>query len=214
MQHGPAGRQRIGRGAGRRGDDEPVCALVGDEVPVHLHAQLHHARGRSAVDHHIVERASLEHAFAAAHDTRMHQRAQVFLVVAFQHGCEGGLEALERNVGDEAQPALVDADQRRAVAGQPAAHAQHGAVATHHQSQIALAADRVHVQHRIAFQSRVGGGLGFQHHFAVSVPQELGDALEYLQRAAGGRRPVGALVFAYERDAPERRLHEEITSLK
>ena len=75
---------------------------------------------------------------AVAHHLRVHQAAVVFLVLAAQHGGQRGLVVVERDVGDEAQPALVDADQRHAVARQLAADAQHGAVAADHQAEIAL----------------------------------------------------------------------------
>ena len=70
----------------------------------------------------------------------------VFLVLAAQHGLERGAVLVQRNVGDEAQAALVDADQRHAVARELPADAQHGAVAAHHQAQVALRADGRNVQ--------------------------------------------------------------------
>jgi len=91
--------------------------LVGDETAIHLHPQLHHARGAAPVDHHIVHGQGLEHAFIAPHHAGFDQRAAVFFVAAFQHGLQRGLEVLiQRDVGDKAQAPLVDADQRRAVA--------------------------------------------------------------------------------------------------
>ena len=116
MQQRPAGRQRIGRRAGGRRDDQAVGALVGHEVPADRHAQLDHARGGAAVDHHVVHGQRVEHDCAVAHHLRMHQAAMVFLVLAGQHRDQRGLVVVERNVGDEAEPAAVDADQRHAVA--------------------------------------------------------------------------------------------------
>ena len=51
-------------------------------------------------------------------------------------------EPVEGDVGDEAEPALVDADQRRAVAGELAGDAEHGAVAAEHDRDVAGGAQR------------------------------------------------------------------------
>ncbi|KAG0735323.1 hypothetical protein G6F24_018742 [Rhizopus arrhizus] len=51
------------------------------------------------------------------------------------------MRVLQRNVGDEAQPPVVDADQRHAEGRQVAARAQHGAVAAHHDGQRRALAD-------------------------------------------------------------------------
>ena len=52
-----------------------------------------------------------------------------------------GLRVLQRDVGDEAQPPMVDADQRHAEGRQVARRAQHGAVAAHDHRQRGVLAD-------------------------------------------------------------------------
>jgi hypothetical protein len=145
----------------------------------------------------------------------VHQRARVFLVIAGQHRGQGGLVAVERDVGNKAQPPLVDAHQRRAVAGQPPPHAEHGAVAAHHQTQIALATNAVDVQRGVAGQPHLVGRLVFQRQLAALLCNEARDVFERLaqrvESGAGGR----LLVFANERDVAEKGfVHRAITPSK
>jgi hypothetical protein len=112
VQQRPAGRQRVGGGAGGRGDDQAVGALVGHEVAVHLHPQLHHAGRAAAVDHHVVHGGGLEHAAAVApHAGRIRLRWSSSYSPR-RMGQQWVSKSCQRNVGDEAQPALVDAHQR------------------------------------------------------------------------------------------------------
>jgi heat-inducible transcriptional repressor len=215
VQQRPAGGQRIGGGAGGRGDDQAVGALAGDEVAVDLDPQFDHAGGGAAVDHHVVHGQRLEHALAVAHHAGVHQRALVFLVLAGQHGRQHGAVLVQRDVGDEAQPALVDADQGHAVAGQLAADAQHGAVAAHHQAQVAVRADGGDIQHRgVAGHARVAGGVAFHHHLAALGRQELRNVLQRGAVEAATRRRHRGVVLADQRDLPEDGFHRQITSLK
>ncbi|MNV65639.1 hypothetical protein D3C71_1583480 [compost metagenome] len=215
MHHRPAGRQRVGRRARGRGDDQAVGALVGDEVAADFHAQLDHARSAAAVDHDIVHGQGFEHQLIAAHHARADHRPQVFLVFPLQHGREGGLVIFERNVRDEAQAAMVDADQRRAVARQMAADAQHGAVAADDQAQVAIRAQAVDVHGAIALDAGIRRRIGIDNDFAPLLGDKAGDILEGLAHtvragAGGGWR----LVFPYQCDSAELRRHFEITSLK
>jgi hypothetical protein len=143
-------------------------------MAVHLDPQLHHARGGAAVDHHIVHGQCVEHTMPVAHDTGMHQAAVVFLVGAAQHRQQRGLVSVQRDVGDEPQAPLVDADQRHAVARQLAADAQHRAVAAHHQAQVALAPMASRPAWRSLRDAHVGGGLALERHLAALGMQEMG----------------------------------------
>jgi hypothetical protein len=103
-------------------------------MAINIHTQLHHARRSATVNHHIVHRQRVKHAFALAHDFALNQAAVVFLKLAHQHGFEHGLVAFKRDIGDKPQTSLVDANQRHAVGRKLAANAQHRAVTAHHQA--------------------------------------------------------------------------------
>ena len=149
MKQWAAGRKGVGSGAGGGGNDQAVGPLVRHKVAVHLNAQLHHARGGAPAHRHIVHGQCIKHAVAIAHDFGMHQAAMVFLMLAAQHGGKRFLKAFKGYVSDEAQAPLVYADQRHAKAGQLSANAQHGAVASHHQPQIALGTNGRHIQYGV-----------------------------------------------------------------
>ena len=147
-------------------------------MTIDLDPQLHHARGAAPVDHHIVHGQRAEHAALVAHDLGLQQAAVFGLVMALQHGQQHILVTEQRNVGDKAQPPLVDAHQRQAEAGHLAANAQHGAVAPNDQTQITLRADLGHLQHVVSVQARVRGGFLVQHHVAALPCQELGHIVQ------------------------------------
>jgi hypothetical protein len=138
---------------------------------------------------------------AVAHDLRVHQAAVVFLVLAGQHRDQRGLVVVERNVGDEAEPAAVDADQRNAVAGELPADAEHGAVAADHQAEVAALADFLDRQ-RLVARERRGAVVGvvflacraLDEHLATLRFEEGADALPSRRRAhppVRGRRKPG-----------------------
>ena len=140
---------------------------------------------------------------AVAHHAGAHQGAVVHLVVAGQHGGQCGFVLFEADVGNKPQPPGVDADQRHLVARQLAAYAQHGAVATYHQGQVAMGANAVYIHGGVVAQARVGGGVGLDHHLAALVHQIMGNLV---QRFAGrGPRSAGAggLVLADQSDMPK-----------
>ena len=173
VHQGATDRQRICGGPCGRSDDQAVGALVGHKPPVDLDPQLDHARGAPPIDHHIVHGQRAEHAALVTHDVSLQQAAVLGLVVALKHGQQHRLVALQGNVGDEAQPPLVDAHQRQAMTGHLTAYAEHGAVASYHQAQIALRADLGHLQHRVLVQAGVRSGFLVQHHIAALPGQEL-----------------------------------------
>jgi hypothetical protein len=109
--------------------------------------------------------------------------AMVFFVFAVQHGAQAGFKITQRNVGDETQPPLVDAHQRHFVARQLPANAQHGAIASHDQGQIAVGAYGGHVQHMVVGEPGVARGVVLQNHFAAFVVQKVGNALNGVARA-------------------------------
>ena len=133
-------------------------------MTIDLDTQFHHARRGAAIHHHVVHCQGVENALAIAKHLTLDQRTPVFFERAMQHGRQGGFEILQRNVGDEAQTPLVDADQRRTKGGQLPTNAQHGAVAAHHQSQIARGSNTLWVQGRVAGDSAALRCLGLQRH--------------------------------------------------
>ena len=91
----------------------------------------------------------------------------VFLVLAAQHGRQSGREIAIGDVGNEAQPALVDANQWHAQVRQLAADAQHGAVAAHHQRQVTLGAYARHIEHGVTGDAHVMGSVVLKNHLAA-----------------------------------------------
>ena len=113
-------------------------------MAIHLDPQLDHARGCAPVDHHIIHRQRGVHAMPIPHDLCLDQVALVLLVNTPQHRLQCQFEVVERDIRNKTQAALVDADQWNPVLRQLASDTQHGAVAPHHQAQVAGLADFGH----------------------------------------------------------------------
>ena len=111
------------------------------ERAVQLDADFDHAAAAGAVEHHVVQRGGRIQLLFAAPGAALEQHAFLDLEAAFQHARQRGLRVLQRDVGDEAQPPMVDADQRHAEGRQVARRAQHGAVAAHDHRQRGVLAD-------------------------------------------------------------------------
>ena len=97
--------------------------------------------------------------------------------MALQNGEERIFIAAVGDVGDEAEPPLVDADDRDVVAGELAPDAQQRAVAPHHQSQIASGAELRNIQHRMLGEAGVERGFPLQRHIATLVVQKVNDVI-------------------------------------
>ena len=214
VEHRPARRQCVGSGARGRGNDQTICPLIGHKVAIHLDPQLDHARGGTAVDHHIVHGQGVKNANPFAPHLGMHQGAPIFLIQTFQHGGQGGLVAIQGNVGDEAQAALVDANQGHARRGQAPTKAEHRAVAAHHQGHIAVLGNAVHIQGAQALQAGVVGGFLFQANAAAQAGQKGGDVLQNIAHAGQLGGALGIGVFTNQGDLLKANGHGEITSLK
>jgi redox-sensitive bicupin YhaK (pirin superfamily) len=83
-----------------------------------------------------------------------------------------------RHVGDEAQPALVDAHQRQVVARQLARDAEHGAVAAHHHRQVAVLAHLVDGQGVEVGDAGGWRGVALERDLQALAHQEMGDLLQ------------------------------------
>ncbi len=137
---------------------------------------------------------------AVALHAAFEHRPLLLVELAGEDRRQRGLEVVERDVGDEAEPALVDADQRRAVAGEPAGDAEHGAVAAEDDGDVAGGAERVGVEHGVGVDAGVGRGLFLDRDRDPLVDEEAGDLLELFAHAAG-------LELADERSVPEAGRH-------
>jgi hypothetical protein len=111
----------------------------------------------------------------------------LLLVLAAQHRCQRLAKAIDRDVGDEAQAALVDADERYVEARQLACDAQHRAVAADHDSHVALAPEVIGLDGVIARQAGGQGGGPFERHVQPLAGEELGHLVEQFAHALGLR---------------------------
>ena len=82
------------------------------------------------------ERERLVAVAVGTHDDGREQRSPFFEIPPGQHGVKRRLHPGERNVGQESQAALVDADQRHVERRQPARDREHRAVAAQHDRQV------------------------------------------------------------------------------
>ena len=84
----------------------------------------------------------------------------------------------DRHIGDEAQPALVDAHHRQIKTRQLAGDAQHRAVAAHHDRQIALGANLVQRERIKIGHAGVERGLVLERHLQPEPDQKVRDLFE------------------------------------
>ena len=178
----------------------PSARHLGDEVAVDLDAQLDHAGARAAADDDVVEREALEDARAVALDVALEHGALLVLEIAGQDGCERALVLAQADVGDEAQAPLVDADERRAVAGELAGDAEHGAVTADDDGDVARFAERARGEPGVGVDAGVGGGAFLERHRQAVADQEGGHRLELFADALG-------VELADQRSVPEAGRH-------
>jgi hypothetical protein len=154
-----------------------------------VHAQLGHAGEAAAVHDHVVEGERVVDRVAVAGDARFQQRALLALERAGEQLRHDLLHVRERDVGDEAEPPVVDADQRRTVGRKLPPDAEHRAVAAEHDGDVRARADLGGLQRGVAGSADLVGGLSLEHH----VEAELRDGLrERRQRLADTLRVAAA----------------------
>ena len=139
----PVGRQRVGRRAGGRRDDHAVGALGVDELAVDAQVEFDHPAQLALVDHHVVEGHRVEHPLSAAQHLGIEQDAGFFSVAPLEDLADLVEGDLAGDVGEKAQPALIDARQRHVVRSEPAGAVEQGAVTAEHHGQIGPGADLV-----------------------------------------------------------------------
>ena len=186
--------QRVRGGAGRRGDDQSVGTHCVHEHAVDLHGEVDHAALRAAACDDLVQRDRRAVVAAGAPDRRLQQRAALLDVAAREHRRERVLHRRERDVGEEAEPALVHADQRDVVAREAPRDGQHRSVAADDDGDVDAGAEVGCRRGRVTGQRRVGGRFGFEHDLVAPLGEKFGELHERFGDA-------GARVAADQRDA-------------
>ena len=134
LDDGPAGGKRVSSGAGRGGDDEAVGAVVAEVAVVVVDVQLDHLR-LAAADDGVVD-GEVFAAAVAAFDGDAQGVALFAVVMAGQDAVKLVGEIVKGEVGEKAEAAGVDADQRDLPVNQRAAGVEEGAVATDDDAQV------------------------------------------------------------------------------
>ena len=134
LDDGPAGGERVGGGAGRGGDDEAVGAVVAEVAVVVIDVQLDHLR-LAAADDGVVD-GEVFAAAVATFDGDAQGVALFAVVMAGQDVVKLVGKIVEGEVGEKAEAAGVDANQRDLPVNQRAAGVEEGAVATDDDAQV------------------------------------------------------------------------------
>jgi hypothetical protein len=141
MQDRPVGRQGVGGRAGGRGDDHAVGALGVYKLAVDAQIELDHAAQLALVDDHVVERHGVEDPPPAPPHLGVEEHPGFFGVAAGEDLADLLEGHLAGDVGEKAEPALIDARQRHVVFGQAAGAVEQGAVTAEHHGQVGPLAD-------------------------------------------------------------------------
>ncbi|MNN23071.1 hypothetical protein D3C81_1364550 [compost metagenome] len=189
--------QRVGGGPGRGRHDQAVRTLVVHKVAIHGHRQLDHAGNARAVHHHVVQRQRRKNDAVVAYHAGLEQQPVLGLVAAVEHVRQHRVRVFQRDVGHEAEPPVVNPDQRHVVAGQLAGDAQQRAVAAQHHRHVRVLADFLGRQGRVGSQPGGQRGLALEHHILAVAQDIRGDLL---QRAFD----AGSRVAAHQGDGVER----------
>src|SRR5690625_1634296 len=154
------------------------------EQIIKLHAQLYHAATGCAIDNNIVEgKAAKEHLALTEHAAFKHG-ALLCDIITSQYAPKGILGLFDGDIRNEAKPSVIDTDQGDIVISQGPGSAQHGAVTTHHNGQIAL------LTHLLI---AAGGNAGHRHALrcllldedrTAGTDEHGGDGLEMVFQAA------------------------------
>src|SRR5207253_664638 len=165
----PLRRERIGRGAGRRGDDHAVGAQRIDEFTVERQIELNETSLRAFADHRFVERERAQHRFAPADDLGVEHRAVLDRVLALEDRSDARLHVAVTDVGHEADAPQVDADHRNAVAHEIARRGEQRAVAADDDREIGRSADRGVIEAALADHGR---GFFLEEDFAAALAEK------------------------------------------
>src|SRR5438874_3796072 len=141
MQDRPLRRERIGGGAGRRGDDHAVGAQRVDEFAVERELELDEAPLRALADHRFVERDGAQHRLRAAQDLRVEHRALFQRVLAVEDRADAGAHVAVADVGHEADAPEIHTDHGNTMAHEIARGGEQRAVAADHHGELRSSAD-------------------------------------------------------------------------
>src|SRR5215469_14735746 len=136
---GTAGAQRVGGGAGRRSDDQTIGAISAERLLVRVHLELEHSAQRAAVERHIIDRDKAIYApqvFARALDGDLQGYPVINLVVSLENPIDGLLRFFDSDLGEKAQPAEVDTENRRTPSGTKARDAEQRAITSEHHDKV------------------------------------------------------------------------------
>ena len=200
MQNRTVGGKRVGGRPGRCRDDDAVGAQKVDELAIDRDFQFYHPANITLVDHHVVQGQGVQHATAGAKDFDIEQETLFAGELAIEQRRDAGNHVLAGDVGHEAEPPLIHADQRHAVFGKAACGVQHSAVATQDDRQVGARTDgRVRRNRMTVGANRACRALLDQHRHAAPL-QECGQG----EQRAGNIR---TLVLADQRRRAEFLVH-------
>jgi hypothetical protein len=102
-------------------------------VRVHVDAvdprfEIEHAARFPLLEHDVVERESADHPSLRIDDACFEHRPFVAFAAAFDGGIDRGEDVLWQDVGEETEPAAVDADERHVAMGDQPGGIEQGAV--------------------------------------------------------------------------------------
>ena len=126
---GAVGGQVVSSGAGGGRDDDAVGPEGGDELTVDLYGEVGHAGDGALGDDYVVEGLPVPKGFAVAVEIGVHHGAGFDGGAVVAPGFKGGVEVRERDLGEEAEGAEVDAEDRDGGEGEDARGREEGSVA-------------------------------------------------------------------------------------
>ena len=169
-ENGAVGGQRVGGGAGGRGDDHAVGAEAGDQLAFKFDGEVAHARDVALGDDGVVERVIGGVRRGAAPQLGAQHGAAVELVAALAPAVQGSVEVGEPHLGEEAEIAEVGAEDGRAGGGKGACGGQERAVAAEHDDQLGLLGGEFLAVDRGRARG-IGPALEIEHRLITAVAQ-------------------------------------------
>jgi len=130
------------------------------------------------VHHHVVEGDAFVDVLAVAQHRAVQQETRVLVVLAGKDFVQLLPHLAGRDVGEEAEAALIDADEGDIEGGEGAGRIEQGAVATDHDDGVALAADLLPAGHGEAVVGPHLGSGRVQQHLHLAGGKVVGQHLE------------------------------------
>src|SRR5690606_1523704 len=143
-----------------------------------------HAAATRTIDDDIVQGKARKHDFVAAHDAAFKKDAVFDFKIAFDDSGERTGGILQRYIGDEPQPAVVDAYQWNLIWRQKAAGSEHGAVAAHDHGQVGGFSDLAIIGDGQIGNAGVFSSVGYYHYLAASCRQRGAQFAQWTVQAA------------------------------